>query len=331
MCRFAVVPLQSTQFQHADERNQEGRRDNKAPASSPFALPVYALIYLLISGGADTGVIPSTSAYFISSPRDRSNSLCRRKKKGNATGAISISIRVTNVFLSRLFWGPFFLFFPLKFLSSTLLPYVLSIFGRRRGSPHNALGPPVVVFRVSSPPARAVPFFRIERIMIIIFFFSPNHSLVEGRRVSCARQTWLSRAANRAFALPALTLPAVGKDRIYSPISGSAAIDIAALFDNNAEAQFTKRDNYEQNNNPRPLFLKLLVPIRSRASEKGLAPCSGPMTVSWGNTNAAAGIKSYLRCSLLDVYIFFLFFFFPVTRVVSFARLLVSSMFFSRK
>lgn len=94
------------------------------------------------------------------------------KKKGNATGAISISIRVTNVFLSRLFWGPFFLFFsPLKFfLSSTLLPYVLSIFGRRRGSRHNALGPPVVVFRVSSPPARDVPFFRIERIIIIIFF-----------------------------------------------------------------------------------------------------------------------------------------------------------------
>lgn len=173
MRRFAVVPLQSTPFQHADERNQEGRRDNKAPASSPFALPVYALIYLLISGGADTGVIPSTSAYFISSPRDRSNSLCRRRKKGNATGAISISIRVTNVFLSRLFGGPFFSFFfsPLKFfLSSTLLPYVLSIFGRRRGSRHNALGPPVVVFRVSSPPARAVPFFRIERIIIIIFF-----------------------------------------------------------------------------------------------------------------------------------------------------------------
>lgn len=173
MRRFAVVPLQSTPFQHADERNQEGRRDNKAPASSPFGLPVYALIYLLISGGADTGVIPSTSAYFISSPRDRSNSLCRRKKRGTLQERFRFPF-ASRTFFCLVFLGApsFFFFFPVKFfLSSTLLPYVLSIFGRRRGSRHNPLGPPVVVFRVSSPPARAVPFFRIERIIIIIFFF----------------------------------------------------------------------------------------------------------------------------------------------------------------
>lgn len=115
MRRFAVVPLQSTPFQHADERNQEGRRDNKAPASSPFALPVYALIYLLISGGADTGVIPSTSAYFISSPRDRSNSLCRRKKKGERYRSDFDFHSRHERFSVSSFWEPlllFFFFFP---------------------------------------------------------------------------------------------------------------------------------------------------------------------------------------------------------------------------